>query len=108
MTQEHLHNYVKHMLSTDRDWALRALVKIYERQTSSEKAMGTASVQNGIGFTGVDAEFLGGMAKYYISRGSLTDKQLSWVMKKMHKYHSQIIAIADREKLEAQAAAWTP
>lgn len=108
MTQEHLHNFVKHMLSTDKDWALRALVKIYEKQTESEKQLGSAINQNGVGFTGLDAQFMGGMAKYYLKKGALTDKQLSWVMKKMHKYHGQIVAISDRPRLEAMASAWKP
>ena len=108
MTQEHLHNFVKHMLSTDKDWALRALVKIYEKQTATEKTLGAAMNQNGVGFSGVDAEFLGGMAQYYIRRGQLTDKQLSWVMKKMHKYHGQIIDMSDRQRLDAMAAQWNP
>jgi hypothetical protein len=48
------------------------------------------------------------MAQYYQRKGSLTEKQLTWVMKKMHKYHAQIVAISDRPRLETMAAAWNP
>lgn len=108
MTKEHLHNFVKHKLSTDEAWALRALVKIYESQTPTEKTLKTTNEENGVGFTGTDSEFLSGMAEYYLKRGNLSSKQMQWVMKKMHKYHNQIVKISDRTRLEAMAAEWTP
>ena len=92
MTSEHLHKFVKHKLSTDKDWALRALVRLHETNR----------------FEAGDKEFLGGMANYYLQKNRLTDKQLVWVMKKMHKNSEAIIEISDLEKLKALAASWTP
>jgi membrane-bound lytic murein transglycosylase len=94
--------FVRQQLATNEAWALKALVRIFkENQTSSEQSMEATTDDNGIGFTGTDGHFLTSLAKQYISRGKLSDKQMVHVMKKMPKYARQVIAFSDTEKLKA-------
>ena len=54
---------------------------------------------NGIGFTGCDAPILSSFAKQLLSRGFLTPKQKVYALKKMPKYHKQILVlIKEKEK----------
>jgi hypothetical protein len=99
-TQKNIHSFVKSKLATDKNWALKALVRIYtENQTPYEQSFMVTTKDNGIGFTGLDAKFLSSLAYQYQQRGSLSDKQLSYVFKKIPKYHNQVIRMSDRTKL---------
>lgn len=97
--------FVKNQLSTNRAWALKGLVRIYERQTADEQRSETTSHENGMGFTGTDAQFLTSLAKQYQQRGSLSDKQMVFVFKKMPKYAGQLVSISDEKKLAAMVEA---
>lgn len=93
--------YVKQMLATNKVWALKALVRIYqENQTADEQAAKVTSHDNGIGFSGCDAEFLSSLAEQYLRRGNLSDKQMTFVHKKMPKYAGQVIKMSDAAKLD--------
>lgn len=101
-TQQNIHSFVKNQLATNKVWALKALVRIYqENQTVDEQSAKVTSHDNGIGFTGVDAGFLSSLAEQYLKRGRLSDKQMVFVFKKMPKYHNQVIKMSDAEKLSA-------
>lgn len=101
-TKTEIEQFVRTKLASDQVWATKALVRIYrENQTSSEHASHTASVDNGIGFTGVDAEFLSSLAEAYIRWGKLTPKQLPFVFKKMPKYWKQVVAMSDTTALNS-------
>lgn len=71
-------------------WATRGLLAVYKYQTEAEKAAGTVSVDNGVGFAGVDGEFLSSLARQYQQRGSLSVKQMQFLYKKMPKYAKQL------------------
>lgn len=86
--------YIRSKLSTDLTWALRGLVKVYEAQTEDEKAQGATVLNNGVGFTGTDAEFLTPLAQKYIRYGTLSDRQLGFVTKLMPKYAAQLERVA--------------
>lgn len=108
-TKAILTDYVKHQLSTSPTWALRGLVKIYERQTISERAIGATSELNGVGFAGTDSVIMSSFAQQYTNRGSLSDKQMAVVFKLIKKYHKQIISLIPAEnmpKVEADALAY--
>ena len=97
--------FVKSQLATNKVWATKALVRIYqENQTSDEQVDKTTSHDNGIGFTGVDAPFLSSLAEQYLRRGNLSDKQMSFVFKKMPKYARQVVAMSDATRLDAMVA----
>lgn len=98
--------FVKSQLATNKLWAVKALVRIYqENQTSDEQVRKVTTEDNGIGFTGVDAEFLSSLAEQYLRRGSLSDKQMSFVFKKMPKYAGQVIKMSDTAKLDNMVTA---
>jgi hypothetical protein len=71
-------------------WALRGLLAVYKYQTEAEKAAGSVTEDNGVGFAGVDGEFLSSLAKQYQQRGSLSPKQMTHLFKKMPKYAKQL------------------
>lgn len=98
--------FVKQMLATNKVWALRALVRIYqENQTPDEQAAKLTSHDNGIGFTGVDAQFASSLAEQYLKRGNLSDKQMSFVFKIMPKYAGQVVKMSDEAKLASMVEA---
>lgn len=107
-TKGNIHRYVRRQLETKPEWALKALTRIFnENQTSEEQTIQAAKVNNGIGFTGTDADFLSSLAKQYISRKSLSEKQMVYVMRRMKKYHRQVVLMSDqlvlRKLVEASA-----
>jgi hypothetical protein len=100
VTQVQIKRFIKTKLSTDKNWALRALVRVYECQTANEQMSETTNENNGVGFTGADAEFLTSLAKQYQVRATLSDKQMIHVFKKMPKYWNQVAIFIGEEKLK--------
>jgi len=97
-----IERYVRHMLATNSNWALRGLMVVYANQTAEEQSTGTTRDDNGVGFTGCDAEFLTSCAMQYKRRGTLTQKQTAWVMKKISKYVKQVMHAATPFELVAR------
>jgi hypothetical protein len=107
-TKKNTVTFVKTKLATDPVWAVKALVRIFqENQTADEQVSQTTTHDNGIGFSGCDAEFLSSLAQAQLKYGRLTDKQLSFVLKKMPKYAGQVIKMSDPVKLNALVVANT-
>jgi len=105
LTNKAITAYVRHQLSTNPTWALKALVRIFqENQTAQEQATEATREDNGIGFTGTDGAFASSLAKQAIARGNLSDKQMTFVFKMMPKYHKQVIAMSNPEQLHALVA----
>ena len=105
-TKKNTISFVKAQLGSNKVWALKALVRIFqENQTDDEQIAQTTTHDNGIGFSGCDAEFLSSLAKQYLQRGSLSDKQMAFVFKKMPKYAGQVIKMSDESKLAALVTA---
>ena len=96
--------FVKEKLASNKNWAINALVKIFEFQTKEEQLSEETIETNGVGFTGVDAEILTSLAQHYISKGWLSPKQMNILYKKMPKYWMQIIKISDEDKLNLMVA----
>ena len=92
--------HIKNQLATNPAWALRALVKLYERQTADEQATGHTANLNGIGFSGVDSEILSSFAVQVNNGKNLSAKQMAIVFKKMPRYHRQVLSFIPAEKLE--------
>lgn len=91
--------FLRGKLASNKTWALKALVKIYENQTEEEKNVENTITSNGVGFNGTDGTFLTSLAKQFIKKGSLSDKQMIYVFKKIVKYWNQILRISDKEAL---------
>ena len=90
ITKAELVGFLKRMLSTNQKWATSALIRIYDNQTLDEQSRGETYHQNGVGFAGCDAQMLTSFAKFYKSRGFLTEKQMTYVFRKMSKYANQL------------------
>jgi hypothetical protein len=99
VTKVQIEKFLKEELSTNRAWALRALVRIYDFQTADEKISGDTYYINNVGFTGADGEFLTSLAKQWKEKNFLTVKQMAFVYKKMPKYWNQIWSISDQGKI---------
>jgi len=102
ITKKEMRDFVKKQLATNKAWATKALLKIFDKQTKDEQEYEHTREANHVGFTGVDGEILTSFAKQLQSRGFLTPKQMVLVYKKMPKYWMQIIKISDQKKLELQ------
>jgi len=87
--------FIVKMLTENNAWLYRGLVSIYNCQTADEQAADVTSHDNGIGFSGADAQFLSSLAKQVIRRGFLTPTQLTFARSKMKKYAGQLLRIAE-------------
>jgi len=97
MTKKDALAYIKDGLRKSDAWLLRGLVVIYGFQTADEKASKETHEDNGMGFNGVDAEFLSSLAEQYQKRGTLTQKQIEFARRKMVKYAGQLLKVARGE-----------
>ena len=88
---------LKTQLATRPQQAIKGLMRIYANQTESEQSSGIVISNNGIGFVHVDSEILTSFAKQFEERGSLSEKQLAILYKKMPKYADQLINAAIAE-----------
>ena len=93
--------FIRQQLENNPDWAKRALIRIYENQTADEQNSGVTVHDNGIGFTGCDANILTSFADGLKKYGNLTVKQMALLHKKIGKYAKQIYGMTDDEKLVA-------
>ena len=100
---------IRAKLETDNVWLERAVIVIWERQTRDEQESHATNHENGMGFTGCDADFLTSMAEW-INRGRrplgerLTEKQRVVTRKKMLKYAGQLAKVANERRLAALQA----
>ena len=79
----------------DERWATRALLAIYRNQTVDEQMTGETVEDNGIGFTGTDANILSSFAEQVQNGRTLSVKQLVILNKKIGKYAGQLIRMAN-------------
>ena len=83
-------------LLEDSDKAVaRAILAIYGRQTADEQAVGETTQHNGVGFSGVDANFLSSLAQFYTTKGFLSQGQTKYGRKAIMKYAGQLVNIAN-------------
>lgn len=103
---------IRAKLATSDVMVERSILKLYERQTSTEQATESTQEHNGVGFNGVDAPLLSSFATYIMrmSRPSvdgryparregarLTEKQRVIARRKLQKYAAQLARIANGE-----------
>lgn len=86
---------IKQLIMVNDRMVCKSLIKLYECQTISEQADGTASVRNGAGFNGVDAPIMTSFAEFLNRSGFLTPKQIQICRKKLIKYTRQLTRIAN-------------
>lgn len=93
-------DYIQYYIDRRDDAVIRALILIYDFQTSDEKAIGETRESNGVGFSGSDSEILTSFADQYKSKGWLSHKQIAMARKKIRKYWNQLY------KLRTDETAW--
>jgi hypothetical protein len=94
-----LNQIVKTKLENNVQWAIRAMVRIYEcNQTEEEKCMSDTYELNGIGFNGADANILSSFAQQVEQGRTMSAKQMAIIMKKMKKYSKQVIQFIPEKK----------
>ena len=93
-TKGDLKEAIKKSITTNDERAIKAMLRIYEKQTESEKVSATTSSLNGVGFTGNDAEILTSFCNQYLQRGFLSAKQMVLLKKKIGKYAGQLTRLA--------------
>jgi hypothetical protein len=91
--------YIKNQLSTNSNWSTKALIRIYGRQTSEEQNTQRTKENNGVGFSGVDAEILSSFAIQILNGRTLSAKQMAIVFKKMPRYWRQIVSLIPADKM---------
>jgi hypothetical protein len=92
-------DFIKNQLATNPTWAVKALVKIYERQTIDEQNSQATKENNGIGFNGLDANILSSFAEQVNKGRNLSVKQMTIVYKKMPRYWKQVASLIPADKL---------
>lgn len=73
------------------EYAIGALLKIYSFQTSNEQEINNTVEKNSLGFSATDAGFMSSMARQYLAKGSLSDRQIPYVKKIMPKYIDRLL-----------------
>lgn len=98
--------YFQQKISTDPAWAERAILALYERQTTVEQATHTTREKNGRGFSAFHADYMTSLAKQLLKPGyHLTDKQLNSARKILRHYVGQLVQIADEKAKKLQSRA---
>lgn len=96
---------IQNLLMTNDRAVERALLVLFERQTSTEQLRGDTIVHNNQGFCSSDAGYMTDWAKEIAAGGHLTPRQLAFLRQKnrITKYHRQLLEAA-RAKMERQIA----
>jgi len=95
------------------NWLYRGLIAIYNHQTYDEQNSETTKHDNGIGFSGTDAQILSSFAQQVINFNAgkskysqpLSLRQKELCRRKMAKYAMQLARIARTKRDAAHAAA---
>lgn len=82
------------ILNGPEQWALRAIVAIYQKQTADEQSAEMTKHHNGVGFCARDGEFGTSIAKQVLAGRRLSDKQLAITRKIAARYAGQLEKIA--------------
>ncbi len=91
MSKKDMIEQLRRRLASNDRWALRALMRIYQNQTADEQCREATIERNGIGFTGPDAEILTSFARQYQRRGSLSERQMIILRRRIPAYARQIV-----------------
>lgn len=88
---------MKELIATKDEMVRRGLLVIFALQTEDEKNSEHNKHNNGVGFTGFDAELMSSFAHQLKEKGYLSPKQLEMTRKKLGKYASQLVRVANGE-----------
>lgn len=88
---------IEENLKKSQEWVERGIVAIWNLQTQEEKSKGYTKDNNGVGFNGIDSEFMSSLAEWIKSDKKLSAKQLKFGREKLMKYAGQLTKIANGE-----------
>jgi len=88
---------IREKILTDDRWTIRGLLAIYKFQTEIEKEAEETLENNNVGFNGADGKILSSIAKWYLEKNFLTEKQIYAVRKRLGKYSGQLARIANNK-----------
>lgn len=80
------------------EWVRRALVVLYNLQTSDEQVDGNTYHRNGIGFNMMDAKLLSNLARQVLEGYKLNSKQIDTARRAVIKYSGQLASIANAKQ----------
>ena len=86
---------IRELLKESDKAVARAILAIYNRQTEDEQSIKETTEHNGIGYNGVDANFMSSLAQFYQTKGFLSAGQLKHGRKAIMKYAKQLTDIAN-------------
>lgn len=91
ITAKQTANLFKRIIDQNDQWVERGLITLYNRQTATERqCKGTVS-DNGIGFSGADAEFGTSLAEWVLKGRKLSEKQMKYARRIVRKYSGQLV-----------------
>jgi hypothetical protein len=88
------------LLMTNDQAVMKAILVIYEYQTTHEKAVSHTVNNNGVGFNAPDSTELSKLARKIKGRGGLYKEELNSARAKMIKYASQLAKIANDNEIK--------
>ena len=91
MTMKQKEQILKHNLSTNKKWAVRACVRIHDKQTMEEQAQGQTIAENGQGFAKPDSEILSSFSVQIKAGREMSPKQTNLIFRLIPKYWGQIL-----------------
>lgn len=101
ITKKEKKEFVRKMLSTNRTWALKAMLLVYSYQTKSEQSFGQTVEHNGRGFSQIHASLMTSFVNGFRKFDRLTDNQMQVLFKIMPRYWKQVLEASDAQKLES-------
>ena len=87
------------LLESSNKAVARAVLVVYRNQTEYEKVCQSTQEDNGVGFSGVDAEILSSFAEFYLQHRFLTPRQIAIARNKVKKYWRQILGEIEKQGL---------
>ncbi len=98
------------------EYVIGALITLYQKQTSEERATFQTNEPNNIGFNSFDAPILTDIATHYLQWKTLSPKQINFVRNTIQKYWKQLLNLnpdplpllkrEDKEKAEGKVVLW--
>lgn len=79
------------LIKTKDEFAIGGLLKIYSFQTTDEQNINNTTEKNAMGFNACDAGFMSSIAKQFLAKGSLSEKQIPYVKRTMPRYIEQLM-----------------
>lgn len=95
-------NEIKSVILINDNQLIKALIKLYSFQTTSEQNSQDTIYFNNVGFNGADGKFLSNVAEFYNRNRYLSPKQIKCVRKRLLKYAGQLARIVNGEQTEVR------